>query len=119
MTPLSGIGPSLLLDPADLEQRLDRVQAWNEASDLNRIEPGSKQLGIICDGIAYQYAREVFPKASFLKIGITFPLSETQVKEFNQSQSDWEVKWIVAKDERTCPKCKAMEKMRQRDREGN
>ena len=28
------------------------------------------------------------------------------------NQSDWEVKWIVAKDERTCPKCKAMEKMR-------
>jgi len=66
----------------DLEKRLDRVRAWNEASDLNRIEKGSKQRGVICDGVAYQYAREVFPDASFLKLGMVWPFPENLVRRF-------------------------------------
>jgi indolepyruvate ferredoxin oxidoreductase alpha subunit len=67
---------------ADLERRLDRVRAWNEASDLNRIEKGSTQRGVICDGIAYQYAREVFPDASFLKLGMVWPFPRELVERF-------------------------------------
>ncbi len=67
---------------ADLEQRIDRVRDWNEKSDLNRIEAGSKKLGIICDGVAYQYAREVFPDASFLKLGMVWPFPQELVRRF-------------------------------------
>ena len=70
---------------ADLEKRLDRVRAWNEASDLNRVEKGSSRLGVICDGIAYQYAREVFPDASFLKLGMVWPFPQELVRRFAQT----------------------------------
>ena len=67
---------------ADLEQRLDRVRAWNEECDLNRIETGSRQMGIVCDGVSYQYAREVFPDASFLKLGMVWPFPQQLVRRF-------------------------------------
>ena len=67
---------------ADLEQRLDRVRAWNEECDLNRIEQGSRQMGIVCDGVSYQYAREVFPDASFLKLGMVWPFPRELVRRF-------------------------------------
>jgi indolepyruvate ferredoxin oxidoreductase alpha subunit len=66
----------------DLENRIDRVKAWNEESDLNRAEPGSPGLGIICDGACYQYAREVFPDASFLKLGMVWPFPDEMVRRF-------------------------------------
>ncbi len=66
----------------DLEQRLDRVRAWNEECDLNRIEQGSRQVGIVCDGVSYQYAREVFPDASFLKLGMVWPFPQQLVRRF-------------------------------------
>jgi len=69
----------------DLEKRLDRVRAWNEASDLNRIEKGSVQRGVICDGVAYQYAREVFPDASFLKLGMVWPFPQDLVRRFAET----------------------------------
>ncbi len=72
----------------DLEQRLDRVLTWNEASDLNRIEQGSKQRGVICDGVAYQYAREVFPDASFLKLGMVWPFPCDLVRRFAGTVDD-------------------------------
>jgi len=69
----------------DLEKRLDRVRAWNEASNLNRIEKGSAQRGVICDGVAYQYAREVFPDASFLKLGMVWPFPQDLVRRFAET----------------------------------
>jgi len=66
----------------DLEQRLDRVRAWNETCDLNRVEQGSKRRGVICDGVAYQYSREVFPDASFLKLGMVWPFPQELVRRF-------------------------------------
>ncbi|MFC2039918.1 thiamine pyrophosphate-dependent enzyme, partial [Chloroflexota bacterium] len=50
--------------------------------EFNRITWGDKKLGVITTGVAYQYAREVFLEASFLKIGMPFPLPEKLVREF-------------------------------------
>ena len=58
----------------EIEQRLLDIAAWAETCGLNRIEPGSSRLGIVASGMAYQYAREVFPEATFLKIGLAYPL---------------------------------------------
>ena len=36
-----------------------------------------RAVGIVATGAAYQYAREAFPDASFLKLGMTYPLPAT------------------------------------------
>ncbi len=66
----------------ELVLRLDRLQAFTENTPLNRIEWGNPELGIVCDGVAYQYAREVFPDASFLKLGMVYPFPAGLVRQF-------------------------------------
>jgi indolepyruvate ferredoxin oxidoreductase alpha subunit len=34
---------------------------------------GEKKVGIITSGISYEYAKEVMPEASFLKLGMVYP----------------------------------------------
>ena len=58
----------------EVEQKLVDIAEWAETCGLNRLEPGSPKLGIVASGIAYQYAREVFPDATFLKLGLVYPL---------------------------------------------
>ncbi|MGQ9708586.1 MAG: indolepyruvate ferredoxin oxidoreductase subunit alpha [bacterium] len=66
----------------DLEQRLTRLQKYSETTPLNKIDLAEPDLGIICDGVAYHYAREVFPKASFLKLGMVYPFPAQLVLNF-------------------------------------
>ncbi len=65
-----------------VEQRLLDLQAEAEKSPLNRIEEGSPDLGVICSGVAYQYAREALPEATFLKLGFSHPLPKELVRRF-------------------------------------
>ena len=60
-----------------IEHRIEEAAEYAEQSDLNRIEMRSKSLGIITGGVAYQYAREVFPDASILKVGNGIPIAST------------------------------------------
>lgn len=67
----------------EVEDRLARLQAYSNQSPLNRIEWGKKKIGIITSGISYQHAQEVFgDKASYLKIGFSFPLPDQMIKSF-------------------------------------
>lgn len=66
----------------DLENRLVRLKEYAEKSPLNRMEMGNTEIGILCDGVAYQYAREVFPEASILKLGMVYPFPARLVLEF-------------------------------------
>ncbi len=68
----------------DLEKRLIRLQEYAERTPINRIEIGQDDIGIISDGVAYQYAREVFPDASFLKLGMVYPFPKKLIYEFAQ-----------------------------------
>jgi indolepyruvate ferredoxin oxidoreductase alpha subunit len=68
-----------------MEDRMVKLAVYGETFGFNKIEPGERQLGIIATGISYQYAREVFPKASFLKLGMTYPLPEKLIREFAAS----------------------------------
>lgn len=54
--------------------RLEKLRERAEHSPLNVLEAGSADFGIIASGVAYQYAREAFPKAWFLKLGMSHPL---------------------------------------------
>ncbi len=68
-----------------VEGRIRDLVAAAETFPFNRIEPGDPALGIISAGVAYQYAREVFPHASFLRLGMTWPLPERLVRAFAAS----------------------------------
>jgi indolepyruvate ferredoxin oxidoreductase alpha subunit len=65
-----------------LEQRMRDIAAAAESFPFNRIESGDRSLGIITAGVAYQYTREVFPEASVLRLGMTWPLPERMIREF-------------------------------------
>ncbi len=65
-----------------MEERLVRLATYAETSPLNQVVWGERQLGIVTSGIAYQYALEVFPKASFLKLGMTYPLPRNLLHHF-------------------------------------
>jgi indolepyruvate ferredoxin oxidoreductase alpha subunit len=68
-----------------IEQRILDIAQFTEDFPYNRIEKGEKSLGIITAGVAYQYAKEVFPDASILRLGLTWPLPEKLIKLFASS----------------------------------
>ena len=65
-----------------LEERLAALAAAANTSPANRIEWGDRSLGIIAEGIAYQYVRELAPDASVLKIGWVWPFPDELIREF-------------------------------------
>ncbi len=65
-----------------VEERLEKLTEFAEKCALNRVEIREKKLGIITNGVAYQYAREVFPNASILKLGMSYPLPPQKIKKF-------------------------------------
>ncbi|MFH1639596.1 MAG: indolepyruvate ferredoxin oxidoreductase subunit alpha [Chloroflexota bacterium] len=65
-----------------MEERLKKLAAYVEDFPLNRVFPGSRKLGVIASGVAYQYAREVFRGASFLKLVTTYPMPANLVRRF-------------------------------------
>lgn len=65
-----------------MEERLVKLVDVADKISINRIEWGDRKLGIIASGPVYHYAREVFPQASFLKLGMTYPLAKGLVAEF-------------------------------------
>jgi len=65
-----------------VEERLARLSELSDSTSLNRIEWGDRKVGVIAGGIAYQYAKEVFGNASFLKLGMVYPLPEKLIREF-------------------------------------
>jgi indolepyruvate ferredoxin oxidoreductase alpha subunit len=66
----------------EVEKRMVNLAKFAATSPLNRIEWGSKAVGIITSGVVYQYVKEVLPEVSVLKLGITNPLSEELIRSF-------------------------------------
>ncbi len=69
----------------EVEKRLIELKEFSENFEYNRIEKGNKKLGIITSGVAYQYAKEVFEDASYLKLSMSFPFPERLVKKFAET----------------------------------
>jgi indolepyruvate ferredoxin oxidoreductase alpha subunit len=65
-----------------MEERLLKLAGYSETFPMNTISWGDRKLGIITSGISYNYAKEVFPKASVLKLGMSWPLPENLIREF-------------------------------------
>ena len=66
-----------------LKKRIEAMEDYSNKAPINMIEYNKSDIGIISAGVAYQYAREVFGNdASYLKIGMSFPMPMNLVKEF-------------------------------------
>ena len=65
-----------------MEERLVKLADYVETFPLNQVMWGKRKLGVVTSGVAYQYAREVFPDASFLKLAMTYPLPRNLLCEF-------------------------------------
>ena len=68
------------------EQLLQKMEEYSNQCPLNRFEwnEGSK-IGVISSGISYQHSREVFgDSASYLKLGLTYPLPGKMIEEFGR-----------------------------------
>lgn len=66
-----------------LIDRLKNMEAYSNTAEINKAEYNDTKIGVISSGVAYQYAREVFGEdASYLKLGMTFPMPMEKIKEF-------------------------------------
>jgi indolepyruvate ferredoxin oxidoreductase alpha subunit len=65
-----------------IEERIERLKEFAETFPYNRVEMGDTSLGIVTNGVAYQYAREVLPDACVLKLGMTYPLPQRMIRDF-------------------------------------
>ena len=68
-----------------LRKKLAEISSWNEEEGPNRKIAGSKSLGILVSGVAFEHAREAAPDASFFKVGMGYPLPMGQMLEFIRS----------------------------------
>ncbi len=73
---------------ADLLRRLALLKRFSERSVFNRIERGKSSLGIVASGVSYLYAREMFPDASFLRLGMAYPFPSEKAARFAASVRD-------------------------------
>lgn len=64
------------------EERMGKLSVFAETTSLNRWEEGDSALGIISSGVGYQYAKEIFPDASYFKIGLANPLPKEAITAF-------------------------------------
>jgi indolepyruvate ferredoxin oxidoreductase alpha subunit len=65
-----------------MEDRLKKLADVANVLPVNRLEWGDRKLGIVTSGPVYHYAHEIFPSASFLNLGMTYPLPATLIQEF-------------------------------------
>ena len=68
-----------------VEERRLALTEYAGQTELNRIERGSgaiAKIGFITAGISYQYLKEILPEASYLKLGLIWPLNEKLIQDF-------------------------------------
>ncbi|NWF92974.1 MAG: indolepyruvate ferredoxin oxidoreductase subunit alpha [Syntrophaceae bacterium] len=65
-----------------MEERLLKLKDFAEQFSGNQMEINDPTVGIITAGISYQYAKEVFPDYSYLKLGMVWPLPKRLIGEF-------------------------------------
>jgi len=66
-----------------LIDRLKAMEGYSNTAAINEAEYNGTKVGVISSGVAYQYAREVFgDEASYLKLGMTFPMPMDKIREF-------------------------------------
>lgn len=65
-----------------IEERMEALGEFADSFPLNNIEWNDTRIGIVTSGISYQYAKEIFRKASVLKLGMIYPLPRKLLQQF-------------------------------------
>jgi indolepyruvate ferredoxin oxidoreductase, alpha subunit len=65
-----------------MEDRIVKLRSYVESFPMNEMILQDRKLGIVTSGVAYQYAREVFKDASFLKLVTIYPIPVNLVRRF-------------------------------------
>ena len=69
-----------------VEARTLRLLELANSDKINKVIRGGTKIGVIASGIAYDYAREALgDQASYLKLGMLFPLPTDLIREFAAS----------------------------------
>lgn len=66
-----------------VEEREQKLKEYAEICPFNTVELNDTKIGIIASGAAYMYAKEALgKKASYLKIGFSYPLPMKKIADF-------------------------------------
>lgn len=65
-----------------VEERQKALAEYAEECPLNTVEYNGTKIGVIASGIAYEYAKEALPEASFFKLGLVNPMPVRALREF-------------------------------------
>lgn len=68
-----------------VEDRMNRLAEYAETAKINTVEYNDKKIGVLTSGISYEYAKEALPSASFLKLGMIYPMPEKMIREFAEN----------------------------------
>ena len=83
-----------------LTKRLQELEKFSEATELNRVEyasDGNRRIGVITSGVSYNHAREVFgDTVSYLKLAFTYPLPPQKISNF---ASQFESIYVIEENE--------------------
>jgi indolepyruvate ferredoxin oxidoreductase alpha subunit len=67
---------------------VNRIIPADPSADLPAVPKGAKEgdrIGVVSSGVAYQYASDAFgPAASYLKLGLTWPVPTELIRQFAQ-----------------------------------
>lgn len=66
----------------EVEKRQVALKKFAETFPENKMEINDPEVGIITAGMPYNYAKDVFPNYSYLKLGMVYPLPEKLIRHF-------------------------------------
>jgi indolepyruvate ferredoxin oxidoreductase alpha subunit len=66
----------------EVEKRMQDLKVFAESFSENKMEINDTENGIITSGMPYNYAKDVFPDYSYLKLGMVYPLPEKLIRDF-------------------------------------
>jgi indolepyruvate ferredoxin oxidoreductase alpha subunit len=67
---------------AAVEERLKKLALFSDSFSHNIIIKGKERIGVLASGVSYQYGREVFPDAWFLKLALPYPFPVNLFRRF-------------------------------------
>ncbi len=90
----------------EIEKRQVEELKFCEETELNKTEYYSKKIGVITAGDCYNYAKEALGEnASYLKLGMVYPLPEKIIKDFaNQCEKVYVIEELDPFIENHCKK---------------
>lgn len=66
----------------EVEKRLQRLKEFAEDFSENKVEMNDPEVGIITAGMSFNYAKDIFPNFSYLKLGMVYPIPFKLIRKF-------------------------------------